>query len=61
MKNVKFLRNFHYWNGFNEFYCKGHIMIGPNGIKIFSLTFSLINIPIGILYIFTILVLYYNL
>jgi hypothetical protein len=61
LKDSNLIRNYKYWSGFNEFYCNGKIMIGPNGIKIFIITLASINLPILLIYIFTILVKYYNL
>jgi hypothetical protein len=58
---AKIIRNYQYWNGFNEFYCNGSIMIGPKGLKTLSWTFLMINLPVILILIFSILVNYYNL
>jgi len=55
------IRNFQYWSGFNDFYCNGRIMIGPKGLKNLCLTLLMINLPVIIVYIFSILVRNYNL
>ncbi len=50
------IRNYKYWNGYNQFYCDGKIMLGPNGLKLLLITLLLINIPIVLIFIFSILV-----
>jgi len=50
------IKNYKYWNGFNDFYCKGKIMVGPGGLKNIILTTLLINSPIIIIFIFVIFV-----
>ncbi len=66
MKNDKYddkhlIRNYKYWSGLNEFYCNGKVMLGPDGLKIMIITLVSINLPVILIYIFTILVSYYNL
>jgi hypothetical protein len=56
MKNAQLVKNYQYWNGLNEFYCKGNIMLGPNGFKAFCITWVIINLPAVALFFFTILV-----
>ncbi len=56
MKNAQLIKNYQYWNGNNEFYCGGHLMLGPNGMRDFCFTFIFINFPSVALFIFTILV-----
>lgn len=56
MKNAQLVKNYQYWNGQNEFYCKGKIMLGPKGLKAFTLTWMMINLPSVLFFIFTILV-----
>lgn len=56
MRNEKFIENYKYWSGFNQFFFKGRIMFGPNGLKIFVFIFLAINVCITISYVFSILV-----
>ncbi len=55
------IRNYKYWSGLNEFYCNGHIMIGPNGLRILSVSTIAINLPAIGIYVFGVLVKYNNL
>lgn len=55
------IRNFKYWSGLNEFYCNGKVMLGPNGLSILLLTLCMVDLPIVVIYVFSILVRYYNL
>ncbi len=50
------IKNYKYWSGYNEFYCNGRLMLGPSGCKLLSITLTSINIPICLVYVFTILV-----
>lgn len=51
---MKIIRNYEYWQGHNEFYCKGKIMLGPNGCsKLIQITI-LINLPSVMFLLFTI-------
>jgi hypothetical protein len=50
------IKNYKYWSGYNEFYCNGRVMLGPRGLKTFSLTFLMINLPTIVIYVFAILV-----
>ena len=55
------IKNYKYWSGYNDFYCDGRIMIGPNGLKLLGLTFLSINVPALVTLVIIILVkLIYN-
>jgi hypothetical protein len=60
MKKGKVMRNFRYWTGLNDFYCKGCVMTGPGGLKLYIHTLLYIVLPLLLFYMFSILVIFIN-
>ena len=60
MKNAQLIKNYQYWNGNNEFYCGGNVMLGPKGLRGFCMTWMMINFASVAFFIFTILVYIYK-
>ena len=60
MKNEKVILNYKYWSGHNQFYCNGKIMLGPNGLIVIIISNIMINLPLILLCLFSLLVSLYN-
>lgn len=52
---MKIIRNYEYWPGNNEFYCKGYLMLGPKGLSKLLLLFLMVTVPFLLSFLFTIL------
>jgi len=50
------IKIYKYWSGFNDFYCKGRVMVGPGGLKNIILTTLLIDTSVVVIFIFIIFV-----